>query len=201
MLRCRAWLLALVAAVLAAGGALLPTAPAYACSCADASPARAAADAEVIFVGTLLDSVRVRRPAGYHQLRFSVARVHKGTAYAEQVITAHAEPASCGFDPERGSSWLIFARMEPQGAGEDLVLRLATGSCSGNRPVDQGALTPGPWGPGRAPEVGASDEGERADRADETITRWFRGAGMGALALVGVATIALAVMWRARSER
>lgn len=180
----------LVAATFA--GVLVPI-PAYACSCSGMSTSRALRDADTVFRGQVTGVTKHDRR--WVDLRFRVDAVYKGTAYADQVVASAAEGASCGLSPEVGSTWIIFTTEGIEGEGDEAVSRLVTNLCSGNLPLTR---APDLLGQPRPPRPGASDREERSLRADRQLTRGLAAAGVGLVAVVIAAGLALALVWRRR---
>lgn len=187
-----------VAIALVGLGALVDPRPAWACSCAPTSTARALTRADAVFRGTVLATRDVGRGRDARtDIRFSVDRVYKGYVYAEQVVASAPDSAACGLVPDPGSTWVIFATESVAGSGKRTVQRLLTTQCSGNLP---GAAAPTVLGPGRGPRSGASDTEERALGADANVTRVLGIAGLGVAALVVLAVVGTGLLWRSRSS-
>lgn len=138
-------LLALAASVLVG----LST-PAYACSCADLSPARAVEHADAVFTGTVADVRAEEGPGRPRVYTFLADQVYKGRPAGRFTVASSADSASCGYAFERGGRYLVFAAAGSAGsmvAGVELSSTL----CSGNVPVDPGT---GPLRPGDEREAG-----------------------------------------------
>lgn len=131
----------ILATVLLALAALWATpAPAYACSCATASENEHAANAEVIFTGTIAND-ELDQGQQTRRLTFAVDRVFKGEATATQVITTSASGASCGLEISGPGPFLVFADSEQSG----LTANLCGGTRAGSAPAAMGAgATPAP---------------------------------------------------------
>jgi hypothetical protein len=187
-------LLALVAALLFAGGlAVIHPGRAYACSCAGISTRRALDESDAAFRGTVLAKTDVgRRADARTDIRFRVDAVYKGTVYRDQVVASARDSASCGLDPDVGSTWVIFAQSGIEGTGDDTVSRLITGLCHGNIPS---GIAPTILGPPRQPLDGASDREERSLNADKTLTRGLAIGGIAVLFVGSLAAIGLGVLW------
>lgn len=169
---------------------------AYACSCKGVSTTQALRNADAVFHGRVTDkSARGRSSAQRADLRFSVDAVYKGTVFRDQVVSSAQSSASCGLDPEIGTSWVIFAMEDIEGTGDNTVMRLATTSCSGDLPT---ANAPAVLGRPTAPLQGASDRAERSTRADRRLSRGLLIAGIGLVGLVLVSGAGLGVMWKHR---
>jgi hypothetical protein len=167
---------------------------AYACSCTQVARDSAADRADAIFEGTVVAKSNERKPApGRTDIRFNVSRVYKGSVYQQQVVASPHSSDGCGIDPDLNSSWVIFAEDRIEGSGDDAVLRLSTELCSGNIPGGQAPTT---LGRGRSPLTGASDREERAAATDATVTGALKAGGIVGLALVALAGVGLAVLWR-----
>jgi hypothetical protein len=187
--------LCLVAAVVCGAISLVVTpSPAYACECARRSTTRALGDADAVFRGTVTQRDRVKDGKDVRlDVRFRVDAVYKGTAYADQVVASTVDSASCGLDPQVGSTWVVFATESIQGTGDRAVDRLVTSICSGNL---LGRPAPAILGPPRAPIPGASDRQEKAIRVDRRLTRGMVGVGIGVLVLGVAGALVLALGWR-----
>lgn len=192
----RAWwrmAMALGAVALAVLGALIDSRPAYACSCQPITTIEAVRRADAAFRGTVVAAEPTgRRDGDWVDLRFDVQVVYKGEVFREQVVASAANSAACGLEPEIGSSWVIFAVQTVQGDGDRTVSRLTTDLCSGNLPA---AAAPSSLGSGRPPRAGASDTEEKAVRADDRVSRGLVIAGVGALAVAGLAAVGLGLLW------
>jgi hypothetical protein len=194
-------LLALIAALLlAAGLSVIRPERAYACSCVGITTRRALAESDAAFRGTVLSKTDVGwRANGRTDIRFQVDGVYKGAVFREQVVASPRDSASCGLDPDVGSTWVIFAQIGVVGTGNDAVSRLTTGLCHGNIPS---GTAPASLGPPRLPLYGASDEEERSINADKTLSRWLAISGIAVLFVGALAAIGLGVLWRpGRTQR
>lgn len=189
--------LLLVAVALAGLGALVDPRPAYACSCPPISTEEAVEGADAAFKGRVIavEPTPGRGSGDRVDLRFAVETVFKGTVYAEQVVATARDSAACGLEPELGSSWVIFAVQNVQGNGDRRVTRLTTDLCRGNL---SGAVVPSSLGSGRPPVAGASDTEEKATLVDQRVTRGLVVTGVGALVLVVLGGLGLALLWRRR---
>lgn len=165
---------------------------ASACTCRGTSSRSAISQADAVFLGRVLEVTAVAKPKpGRSDIRFEVSRVYKGTVYREQVV---ASPRNdCGFQPEPGSSWVIFAEDAVLGTGDTAVLRLITRLCSGNLPS---STAPVSLGSGRPPTVGVSDRDERAAATDLAFNRVLKVGGIVLVAVVVLVGAGLAVLWR-----
>jgi hypothetical protein len=194
-------LLALVTALLLAGGlSVIRPERAYACSCVGISTRRALEESDAAFMGTVLRKTDIGHGTDARtDIRFQVGAVYKGTVYFDQVIASPRDSASCGLDPEVGSTWVIFAQIGIVGTRNDAVSRLITGLCHGNIPS---GTAPTILGPPRLPLYGASDQEERSIKADKTLTRGLAIGGIAVLFFGALAAIGLGVLWRpGRTER
>ncbi|HYP44568.1 MAG TPA: hypothetical protein VEQ66_05160 [Propionibacteriaceae bacterium] len=173
------------------GVAVEPTS-AYACTCGGTSSGSLSRQADAVFSGRVLSSASVRKPKpGRVDVRFEVSRVYKGTVYREQVVASPRD--GCGFAPDVGTTWVIFAEEAVLGNGDAAVLRLVTRLCSGNL---SGSVAPVSLGTGRAPAEGASDRGERAAATDLAFNRALKIGGVTLVALAVLVGAGLAVLWR-----
>jgi hypothetical protein len=187
---------ALVAVLLLLAGGLTVVRPerAYACSCVGISTRRALQESDAAFRGTVVSKTDVGRGADARiDIRFQVDAVYKGTVFREQVVASAQDSATCGLDPEVGSTWVIFAESGIEGSGDDAVSRLITGLCHGNLPS---GTAPPILGPPRRPLDGASDREEQSINLDKTLTRGLAIGGIAVLFLGALAAIGLGVLWR-----
>ncbi|MFB4274342.1 hypothetical protein ACBJ59_03530 [Nonomuraea sp. MTCD27] len=123
---------------------------AYACSCADLTPAESVGHADTVFTGTVTgvresegDPLGPRPPIVY---TFRADNVYKGAPAAELTLATSADSASCGYPFERGTRYLVFATSGPSGLFDPVPgVGLTSNLCSGNVPVDPGT---GPLRPG-----------------------------------------------------
>ena len=123
--------------------ALIPAAPAYACSCAaPPSALDALAQASSTFSGRVID---IDAPAGYEPLRvrFEVETVWKGPIQPEIEVRTARDTAGCGFVFEKDVSYLVYA-YEADGA-------LFTTLCSRSLALDQAGEDLEALGLGTAP--------------------------------------------------
>jgi hypothetical protein len=105
--------LGLLTALFVVGG---PAGRAYACSCAESSPADAYADADAVFTGRLVQrsvdhpdwpTVSSADPARHV---FDVEVVLKGTAHHRQAVFSSADGASCGLELDGEGPFVVFAQ-------------------------------------------------------------------------------------------
>ena len=142
----------LVVPIVFAALLVLPTAPAWACSCVEATSAQFVDRSDVVLRGTL---EAVDRPAGLEEpssgaparsYRFTVAQVYRGTAAPTTWVGSAADGASCGLEGlEPGREYVVFA----QERGEGLWASL----CGGTAVADAGLVgeVEALAGPGHAP--------------------------------------------------
>lgn len=174
--------------------AVLTPERAFACSCVGISTKRALDEADAAFRGTVLSKDAVGRGADARtDIRFRVDAVYKGTVHREQVVASEKDSAACGLDPDVGTTWVIFAQSGVRGSGNDSVIRLITGLCSGNIPSGNAPVI---LGRGERPLDGASDREERSINADKTLTRGLAVGGIVLLFLGSLAAIGIGVLWR-----
>lgn len=184
------------AVVLTTLGAWVSPGTAFACECAGISTARALGQADAVFRGSVVDAHEVGHGGDARtDLRFRVDLVFKGDVYRDQVVATPRRPDGCGLAPRAGEPWLVFARSDVVGSGDDTVGRLVTTLCSGNLP---GTATPGVL-TGRTPLPGRSDRTEIAVNADRTLSHWLRVGGLAALGVLVVGAAGLGLVWRSRS--
>ena len=120
------------------GLALWPATPAAACSCEAASTAVHTARAQVVFVGTAIDSER-----------FAVESVHKGSARAEERVVTPGRRSSCDMTFVPGERYAVFGTRGHADWGQVPDRAVATHLCAGTTRL--AGLPPG-LGIGREPE-------------------------------------------------
>ncbi len=173
--------------------------PAYACSCRPSSVDEQLQRSDVIFRGKLTSSTPVRHRSDERvELRFDVDAVYKGQAFSDQVVASSDNSASCGFTPEVGTTWIVFALEGLEGSGDRTVTRLSSSSCSGNLAT---STPPRLLGPPRSPIDGPSDAQEKTVIADQRVSRGFAYAGIGLLVVGAVSAIGLVWLWRPGRRR
>lgn len=131
--------------------------PAHACSCATTDDATAFAEAGVVFVGTLRETIEppdgaVISSTDPRWFVFDVERVYQGAALAQQLVVTVRDGASCGISLSGPDRFLVFGQTQGAGASEAVP---RTGLCSGTRSLVAGA-PPELLGAGVAPVAGAS---------------------------------------------
>ena len=181
----RAAALLLAAVLLALATAWATPAPAYACSCAASSEAELAAQADVIFTGTVADDQR-DESTQTRTLTFTVNRVYQGRATSTHVVTTASSGASCGLDISGPGPYVVFAAEQQSGLTADL--------CGGTR----AGPAPASLGPGQAPLADPSPSADPA-AADPMRGRWVPLVGI-ILAASAAAVVALS-LWRSTSDR
>jgi|SRR5215210_1106338 len=166
-------LLAGLCAVAAFAGPRADTAAA--CSCASPDPARAVADADAAFIGTVL-SYRVEHPdapifssADPAFLTFDVERAVKGALRSPLVVRTAASGASCGLELKQGDR--VGLLLDRDGT------QYVSGLCSQVDPRELGGLALP-----KARVMAASEE--------ESSWRWWAAAFGGALAAAGLVAFA-----------
>jgi hypothetical protein len=133
--------------------------PCAACSCAEAtSLADSAARADVVFVGTFVDT---REPASIPGLRssmdevgrtFEVTEVRKGAAAVRTEVRTAASGASCGLEVVQDGVYVVVATTTPTG--------LTGGLCDGTRLLTAVAASDlDAVGAAQAPKPGAMTAG------------------------------------------
>lgn len=188
--------------VLFAALLVLPSAPAWACSCASPPMSDLVARADVVLRGTLED---VDRPSGSSMVqrsddlvtyRFAVAEVFRGGAPSTTYVRSAASGASCGLEGlEPGREYVVFAEVRGDG--------LDAGLCGGTAAARSGLVADveGVTGPGASPvPPGLIDEAAPLPGASSgpSATAWLVPlVGGGVLALV-LAGLLLAVVRRGR---
>jgi hypothetical protein len=142
----------LLAALFAIGLASLPVQQVAACSCMQATPQEAAARADAVFAGTVVNqqpvgvesgpvgamAATLPAPAPFGQMiyTFSVDGVAKGEVGSGVDVLAGGDGASCGMSFAPEERWLIFTTWD--GAIH------STGLCSGNVLLEKGVEAPLP---------------------------------------------------------
>ena len=118
---------------------VLPSSPAWACSCASPTTAQSVARADVVLRGTLADTdgpsrmSRLRSSEDPVQYTFTVAEVYKGNAAATTYVSSAASGASCGLEGlEPGREYVVFALVRGDG--------LQAGLCGGTAPAARGLV-------------------------------------------------------------
>ena len=125
------------AAALALGSAWVPLETALACSCAFLGYPEAIGQADVAFVGTVVDEAEPGQAAGgleTARYAFEVSRAKAEMASSVEVDTIFGNGANCGFDMAVGEEWLIVATLQDGRPQTDL--------CQGSaRTIDLDAQT------------------------------------------------------------
>lgn len=134
-----------VVALLTAIAGVAPVSPALACSCVPASDLDSLRAADAVFVGTATGTAdphagdETFSSADPIVWSFAVSRVRKGSLGATVEIVTARDGASCGIAFFPGQAYVVYAgRAEDRYAGVDPEATLATGLCSGTRPVEPG---------------------------------------------------------------
>lgn len=125
----------LLVPVVVAALLVLPTAPAWACSCVSATTAEYTKRSDVVLRGAL---EAVDEPSGLQEpstgqparsYRFSVTGVYRGTAAPTTWVGSSADGASCGLEGlEPGREYVVFAQERANGLWASL--------CGGTGPAD-----------------------------------------------------------------
>ncbi len=161
---------------------MVGTEPAGACSCASpVADVEAAAHADVVFTGTLVDVATPSTPPLALPVRrfvFEVDEVLKGSAADRQPVVSSGDGASCGLEIGGHGRFVVFATTRSDGLGGHLEEgALYSHLCSGTR-----ALVGAAWAEDLRKDLsdaGADDGG-----------RW--GAWLAALGAGGVVTLVVA---------
>jgi hypothetical protein len=136
---------------------VLPTSPAWACSCVAVTAAQAVDRAEVVMRGTL---EHVAEPRGFSEpttgaparsYRFTVSRVYEGSAPTTAWVGSAKDGASCGLEGlEPGRAYVVVAKQRGEALWADL--------CGGTAPVATGLLADveAVTGPGQGPVAAAT---------------------------------------------
>ena len=177
---------------------VLPSAPAWACSCASATPVQWVDRSDVVLRGTLED---VDKPSGPAVLqpsdpsvtyRFAVSEVFRGEAMETTYVSSSASGASCGLEGlQPGREYVVFA----QTRGDTLW----AGLCGGTARAASGLVADvrEVTGPGHeAVRPGLVDEAARPPGAVSAAPEgaWLVplvGGGVLALVLVGALVVVL----------
>jgi hypothetical protein len=131
----------LLALAMAIGLASLPVQQAFACSCLEMPIEEAAAQADAVFTGTVVDQQAVglepvgalaaTKPmpgeVGQVVFTFAVDGVAKGEVAEQAQVVSSSDGASCGMSFGMAERWLVFTMWD--GAIH------STGLCSGNMPL------------------------------------------------------------------
>lgn len=136
-------------------GVAVTAGSASACSCAMQTDEQAFVDADVVFVGRLVEIVPPDpdadgswRSDALERFVFEVSTVHKGDASERQVVVTAAGGESCGLELPPGGPYVMFARLPTDPGIRDG--ELSSSLCSGSRPLGNGPLPAG-FGEGRPP--------------------------------------------------
>jgi hypothetical protein len=170
----------LVIPLLLAALLVLPTSPAWACSCVALTTAQAVAHADVVLSGTLEE---VDQPRGLvepssgapaQSYRFAVSEVYEGSAPATSWVGSAQHGASCGLEGlEPGREYVVFAQERGDtlwaslcgGTGvatSGLVSEVEAVAGPGRDPVGAGPLGAGTTAPLARPAGATAPAGERA---------------------------------------
>lgn len=170
----------LVIPLLFAALLVLPTSPAWACSCVDLTTAQAMAHADVVLAGTLEE---VAEPRGLSEpssgapaqsYRFAVSEVYEGSASATSWVGSAKDGASCGLEGlEPGREYVVFAQERGDtlwaslcggtgAATSGLVSEVEAVAGPGRDPVSAGPVGAGTAAPGARPAGASAPTGEGA---------------------------------------
>ncbi|WP_392545070.1 hypothetical protein [Oryzobacter telluris] len=172
--------------------------PCAACSCAALpSLAEAAARADVVFVGTLVETRSPGPPTSSGDAvarAFTVTEVRKGSASAVTEVRTAASGASCGLEVEQGRTYVVVATSTSDGLRSSL--------CDGTTLASDVTVSDlAAVGPATPPAAGASRvelPGLAAGFTDVVRTPLLWGPVAAASALV---TVGLALLRRRRVAR
>ncbi len=127
---------AVVAAIL-----ISPPRITYACSCmVPPGAAQARNDAAAVFSGRVTAVEGQREGTTPLRVSIDIAQVWKGPMLNRTLLLTSGSSASCGFDFQPGTDYLVYA-FDQDG-------QLATGLCTRTAPLDQAALDVAELGPG-----------------------------------------------------
>jgi len=187
--RLRASMKLLIALVLATGLASLPVRQAAACSCARFGPQEAAASADAVFAGTVVDrevvgfetgplgataaTAPVPAPFGQVLFTFEVDGVAKGDVGSLAQVLTSGDDGMCGTSFGNGERWLVFTTWDGD------VHR--SGLCSGNILLGRDGEAP-------LPLTAPSDDGPPLTSG---TVPW------GMIALLGVIGLVIVTSWLA----
>lgn len=170
---------------------------ALACSCASAPFAAQVERSDVVFTGRAVDGTHAPDHGPVSSLdpvtwTFHVDRVHKGDAEELQPVTSARSEASCGFEFEPGTAYVVLADAQPDGT-------LATGLCQGTQPVEGlTAADAQALGTGTAPRaVGPVAETPTGPTTTSSAAPWWQ-VGVGGVVAVLVAGLAARALLRRR---
>ena len=136
-------------------GVMSSTAPAFACSCAEASEAEQYENAATVFSGVVKDILTVGMS---RSVDFEVDQFWKGDTGKNITVTTGLSDADCGFNFKIGEAYKLYA----SGGG-----KLSTGICSGTMllaEVDESQKTP------IVPSENINREARRDDMIMQIIT-------------------------------
>lgn len=162
------------------------SAPAFACSCALATPAEYADRADAVFAGTITatDGGDRNDPGGTVTYTVDVTDVYEGEVAPEVHVLTSASSTACGaIGLPEGEPLMFFA------AAPDDALTIT--SCGGTGPATQVMVDDvvGVNGPGTAPVVQESRSEEPIDEPESSAGPWLVGGALGGMAgavLLGV---------------
>jgi hypothetical protein len=168
-------------------------APSHACSCIDTPVDQLLADADVVFVGTVLEDP-VGADDGQAAFRVEATSVYAGVVPEVVQLTTDAETSACGIDVSEGDRWTFVTTTD-----------FVVGSCDGSAPTSTLTASDvervlGPSGPPEPGGVARPDSAEEDSEAATVVTRLF----VGLVVVIGLAgAVLLLLMLRswARNQR
>ncbi len=111
---------------------LMAAEPAWACSCRSSTPQEAAAWADVVFAGRVVETMRDAEDIneGHLFATIDVDNVWKGRVGQQVVVRTAPNSAQCGAYFEQGKHYLVYAIVNDDGV-------LSTNSCSRTKPLER----------------------------------------------------------------
>ncbi|SDY77193.1 hypothetical protein [Tessaracoccus flavus] len=156
----RSWLIALVMVLSGVTLAVVPAAPAVACSCAVSSTAEYAERADLVAVGTITGrEVPENATSSADDATWTVEidKVYKGDATPTVPVLTALEGPSCGWDHvSSGQTIILFANLDGEDVRSDLCS--GTGAFTPELDAELATLLGSPAAPTEAPAA-APDEG------------------------------------------
>lgn len=188
----RSLLIGLVGALLHLAGA----SPASACDCVPISDRTALADADAVFVGSLVSrtvEVGERRTGGDTAVhRFEVRAVYKGEVRRDQEVVSTGDGDSCGFQAPPDIEVLVFANRTAPNGPQPGSGQFAGNLCNGTRPLEPRPVSAS-FGKPALPQQTGLDTPRKVDDDDGPLLRWMLISASGA-AVVALAT--MVALWR-----
>jgi hypothetical protein len=148
----------------------------YACSCmVPPGPAQARNDSVAVFSGTVTAVEGDRDGMAPLRVSIDINQVWKGPMLARTLLLTSGSSASCGFEFQPGTDYLVYAY--------DQDGQLATGLCTRTAPLADAALDIAELGPGTAAAPSGYPAGEPQAAAGSNLPLIIGGAaGLAVLA-------------------